>query len=140
MHQETTLRGCCNEVGHLGLEQMPDQFFWPCMAAQAREDNTKCCQCITLKKKQPRTPMENTVAIHSLELVHLNYLSLEPGKGKEKNVLVVMDHFTCYVQVYVTLSQMALMTAKALWDNFIIHYGLSEKILLDQGRLLRVSS
>ena len=26
------------------------------------------------------------------------------------------------------------MTAKALWDNFIIHYGLPKKILSDQGR------
>ena len=24
--------------------------------------------------------------------------------------------------------------AKALWDNFIVHYQLPEKILLDQGR------
>ena len=40
--------------------------------------------------------MENIVATHPLELVHLNYLCLEPGNGKEENVLVVMDHFTCY--------------------------------------------
>ena len=26
------------------------------------------------------------------------------------------------------------MTTKALWDNFIIHYGLPKKILSDQGR------
>ena len=45
-----------------------------------------------------------------------------------------MDHFTCYAEVYVTLSQMALTTTKTLLDNFIIHYGLPEKILPDQGR------
>ena len=33
-----------------------------------------------------------------------------------------------------SLSQTALTTAKALWDNFIVHYGLPEKILLDQGK------
>ena len=26
------------------------------------------------------------------------------------------------------------MRANALWDNFIVHYGLPEKIHLDQGR------
>ena len=31
-------------------------------------------------------------------------------------------------------SQMPQTMAKALWDNFIVHYGLPEKILLDQGR------
>ena len=46
--------------------------------------------------------MENIMATHPLELVHIDYPSLEPGKGKGENVLVVMDHFTHYTQVYVT--------------------------------------
>ena len=46
----------------------------------------------------------------------------------------MMDHFTCYAQWYVTQSQTALARAKALCDNFIAHYGLPEKTLLDQGR------
>ena len=29
---------------------------------------------------------------------------------------------------------MAQTMTKALWDNFIVHYGLPDKILLDQGR------
>ena len=45
-----------------------------------------------------------------------------------------MDHFTQYTQVYVTQSQIAKTVAKMLRDNFIIHYGLLEKILTDQGR------
>ena len=69
------------------------------------------------------------MAMHPLKLVHIDYLYLEPGKGKEGNVLVVMDHFTFYAQAYVTQSQMAQTMAKALWDNFIVHYGLPEKIL-----------
>ena len=51
----------------------------------------------------------------------------------------MMDHFTQYAHVYVTQSQMAQTMAKVLWDNFIIHYGLLEEILSDQGRILRVS-
>ena len=78
--------------------------------------------------------MENIMAIHPLEPVHIDYMCLEPGKGKEENILVVTDHFTCYAQANVTWSQMAQRMANALWDNFIIHYGLLEKILLDQGR------
>ena len=57
-HRETALRGCHNEVGHLGLEQMLDvlcdHFFWPCMAVQAREHIDKCHPCLTFKVKQPR--------------------------------------------------------------------------------------
>ena len=59
-----------------------------------------------------------------------------PGarEGKEENVLVVTDHFTQYAQAYVTQLQMAQTMAKVLWDNFIIHFGLLQNILSDQGR------
>ena len=33
-------------------------------------------------------------------------------------------------------SQTAQATAKVLWDNFIVHYGLLGKVLSDQGRNL----
>ena len=69
----------------------------------------------------------------SPELVHLDFLCLEPGKGLEENVLVIIDHFTRYAQAYVTRTQTAQTMAKTLWDKFIVHYGLPEKILMDQG-------
>ena len=75
--------------------------------------------------------MESIVAIHPLELVHIDYL---PRKGKEENILVESDHFTQYAQAYITQSQMAQTKAKVLWDNCIVNYRLLEKILLDQGR------
>ena len=78
--------------------------------------------------------MKNTMATHSLELVHIDYLCLEPGKGKEENVLVVMGHFTHYAKVYVTQTQVAQTMAKVFLDNFIVQYGLPEKILLEQRR------
>ena len=71
---------------------------------------------------------------HPLELVHLDYLCLEPGKALDENVLVVTDHFTRYSQAFVTRTQTAQTTAKTLLDKFIIHYGLPKKILTDQGQ------
>ena len=80
-----------------------------------------------------KSPLKNIIARHPLELVHLDYLCLEPGKGLEENVLVVTDHFTRYAQVYVTRIQTTQMIAKTLWVKFIVHYGLPQKILIDQG-------
>ena len=64
------------------------------MAGQAKEYIEKCHPCLTFKAKQLKAPLENIVATHPLELVHLNYLCLEPRKGLEGNVVVVTDHFT----------------------------------------------
>ena len=69
-----------------------EPLFWPCMAAQAKEHIEQCHPCLNFKVKQPRGPLENIVAIHLLKLVHLDYLFLEPEKGKEENILVVTDH------------------------------------------------
>ena len=73
-----------------------------------------------------KIPLKNIIATHPLQLVHLNYLCLEPGKGLEENVLVVTDHFTRYAQAYVTKTQSAQMNAKTLWDKFIVHYELPQ--------------
>ena len=45
----------------------------------------------------------------------------------------LQDHFTRYAQAYVTKTQTTQMTAKALWEKFIVNYGLPKKILMDQG-------
>ena len=114
-------RGCHDEAGHWGLghmlDLMHDRFFWPCMAAQAKEHIGKCCPCLAFKARQPRVPLENIMATHPLELVHLDYLCLEPGKGLEENVLVITDHFTRYTQAYVTRTQTTQMTAKTIWGQ-----------------------
>ena len=99
-YREVALKGCHDEVGHLGLERMldlmHDRFFWPHMAVQAKEHIGKCRPCLAFKARQPKAPLKNIVATHPLELVHLDFLCLEPGKGREENVLVITDHFTRY--------------------------------------------
>ena len=79
-------------------------------------------------------PSGSIIVTHPLELVHLDYLCLEPGRGLEENVFMVTDHFTGYPQVYVTQTQTSQITTKTLWDKFIVHHGLPKKILSYQGR------
>ena len=68
-----------------------------------------------------------------MELVHKDYLTIEATKGgKDVPILVITGHFTRDAQAIVTSLQMAKCTAQNLWDKFIVHYGLPEKILTDQ--------
>ena len=78
--------------------------------------------------------MENVDATYPMELVHMDYLTIEATKGgKDVHVLVITDHFTRYAHSIVTSLQTAKYTAQNLWHKFIVHYGLPEKILTDQG-------
>ena len=78
--------------------------------------------------------MENVDTTYPIELVHIDYLTIEVTEGgKDIHILVITDHFTRYAQAIVTSSQTAKCTAQNLWDKFIVHYGLPKKILTDQG-------
>ena len=102
------------------------------------EDATRhiqhCKRCLQFKAFPDRAPMENVVATYPMELVHMDYLTIEATEGgRDIHILVITDHFTRYAQAIVTSSQTAKCTAQNLCDKFIVHYGLPEKILTDQG-------
>ena len=87
-HWETTLRGCHDEIGHLDLKRMLDPDAQPFLLASNGCTGEEACQemqpVCPFKVKQQRSPMESIVATHPLEVVHINYLCLEPGKGTKK--------------------------------------------------------
>ena len=80
----------------------------------------------------------NIETIQPLELIHLDYLKIEPSKGNIENVLVITDHFTRYAQAFPSKTQTALATAKLLWNNFILHYGFLKKLLQIKEEILKV--
>ena len=93
-----------------------------------------CPRYLRRKSQQDKAPLLNIETSQPLELIHLDYLKIEPSKGNIENVLVITDHFTRYAQAFPSKTQTALATAKLLWNNFILHYGFPEKIITDQGR------
>ena len=68
-----------------------------------------------------------------MELVCIDYLSLERSKGGFENILVITDHFSCYAQAIPTRNQTAATTAKALYENFFLHYEFPAKLHSDKG-------
>ena len=132
------IEGCHDQVGHLGrdrvLELLRDRFYWPGMHTDVASYINSCPRCFRRKSQPDQAPLLNMEVNQPLELIHLDYLKIEPSKGNVENVLIITDHFTRYAQVFPSKSQTALATAKLLWNNFILHYGLPSKIITDQGR------
>ena len=117
------------------LDLLWDQFYWPRLTKDAELHIMKCDQCILFKSKLQGVVMGNIQATHLLQLMHLNYLTIEATEGgKDVTVLIITDHFTRYAQGQVTSSQTAKCTAQALWDKFVIHYSLPESRISDQGQ------
>ena len=132
------LKGCHDDLGQLGIDRildlLRDQFYWPGMTKDATRHIQTCERCLQFKASPDKAPMENVTTTYPMELVHIDYLIIEAMEGgKDIYILVITDHFTRYAQAIVTRLQTAKCTAQNLWDKFIVHYGLPEKILTDQG-------
>ena len=138
LFRERALLGCHDDVGHQGilrtLSLLRERFYWPGMQEEATQHVLKCSRCLRRKTPPQVAPLQPILVTQPLELVHMDYLSLEPSKGNIENVLVITDHFTRYALAYPSKTQTAQATARILWDNFICHYGFPEQFISDQGR------
>ena len=103
-----------------------------CLAIQ------NCGRCKQFEAKSQLPGMEPIVCTQPMELVHVDYVGMEvtvaaKEKPVVKNVLVVVDHFTRYVQAFVTKNHTARTTARVLYNNFFSVFGFPQKLLSDQG-------
>ena len=134
----TVLEALHNDMGHPGkdrtLSLVRERFYWAGMIKDVENHINTCGRC--LRRKTPtnqRAPLVSITTNSPLELVCMDYLTLEPSKGGIQNILVITDHFTRFALAIPTKNQTARTTAEALFNNFIIHYGIPDRIHSDQG-------
>ena len=95
-------------------------------------------QCKKFEAKPQILGMQPIICTEPMELVHVDYIGMEvtvstQEKPVVKNVLVVIDHFTQYVQAYVTRNQMARTTAWVLYNEYFSMFRFPQKLMSDQG-------
>ena len=91
--------------------------------------NCGCCKQFEAKSQIPG--MQPIICTELMELVHVDYVSMEVTMATQekpiiKNVLVVVDHFTRYVQTFVTRNQMARTTARVLYNEYFSVFGFPQ--------------
>ena len=137
--RECVLKSVHDKAGHMGRERtialLRPRCFWPGMYTEVKKYIQDCARC--LRRKYPVdqvAPLENLSSTQPMELVCIDYLTLETSKGGYENILVVTDHFTKYSQAYPSRNQTAKTTAQILYNNFFVHYGFPTHLHSDQGR------
>ena len=83
------LRGLYDDIGHSGRDKTIDlirqRFYWPGMTADIEGYIRDCQRCIMPKAADPpRAPLVPIIATEPLELLAIDFLSLEKGKGGMK--------------------------------------------------------
>ena len=94
--------------------------------------------CKQFEAKGQLPGMEPILCTQPMELVHIDYVGMEvtvatQEKPVVKNVLVVVDHFTRYVQAFVTNNHMAHTMARVLYNNFFSIFRFPQRLMSDQG-------
>lgn len=99
------LRSMHDESGHLGMgktiEVITQRFYWPKMGVEVEQYIKNCGRCIIRKALPQRAaPLKQITSQGPLDLVCIDFLSLEPDSQGFSNILVVTNHFTRYTQAF----------------------------------------
>ena len=89
-----------------------ERFWWPMMAEDCRAIVRGCPHCLAFEGEVPKAPLCPIRAYAPLELVHLDYTSIESTMELNKppmvkNILVMTDHFMRYALTVVMKDQTA---------------------------------
>ncbi len=137
--RSSVLTSLHNQMGHMGIERtlelVRSRFYWPKMVSDIETKIKNCERCVK-RKSQPEkaAPLVNIHTSRPMELVCMDFLSLEPDSHNTKDILVITDHFTRYAVAIPTRDQKASTVTKCLWEQFLSHYGFPERLHSDQGR------
>ena len=139
---QVAIDGCHRYLGHQGrncmLSLLTERFWWPGMAQRMMMSIRNCPKCHIFEAKPQIPPMEPILCTEPLDLVHINYVSMEVTVGVTekpavKNVLVVEDHFTCFTQAYFTNNHTARTMARVLYNEFFSVFGFPRQLMSDQA-------
>ena len=97
-----------------------------------------CGRCIQYEAKGQLLLMQPIICTEPMELVHIDYVGMEvtvatDKKPVVKNMLVVVDHFTRYVQAFITKNHTARTIARVLYNNYFSVFGFPQRLMSDQG-------
>ena len=121
------------DAGRQGQQRMlalvQECFWWPMIVEDCKALVRGCPRWHAFEGAIPKAPLCPIRAHAPLELVHMNFTSVESTMELNKppsikNVLVIMDHFTCYALAVV---------AKVLYERFIAVFGMQAKLLSNWG-------
>ena len=78
--------------------------------------------------------MQSISTSEPLEIISMDFLYLDKSSGGYQYLLVVIDRFTKFTQVYTIRTKEGKIAAKRFYNDFILKFGRPGKILHDQGK------
>ena len=143
IHRNAALDGCHQEAAHQGqsrsLSLMQERFWWCGMARDLRNRIWKCGRCQKFEAAPPVAPLRPLTCSGQGELLHVDFTSIEETVPLHeepviRNVMVMQDHFSKYVVVYVVRDQTARTAAETLRNGYFGLFGAPAYLVSDQRK------
>ena len=127
-------------MGHQSTDRVQQlcklRVYWPGISNDIDCYIKACetCQISKMPAVKPRTGLGSVQASRPLEIVAMDFTTLDMASNGTENVLVLTDVFTKYTVAVPTRDQRATTTATAIVKEWINKYGAMERLYSDQGR------
>ena len=134
------LEGIHDDNGHQGIERSMARvnlwYTWKGKYEDVRKYVNECEVCSRSKGivRKPIIRLGSLGASRPLELLFLDFVTLDKSTDNRENVLVMTDAYTKFVRAVPTRDQSAETVAKILLNEWVYDYGIPERIHTDQGR------
>ena len=125
--------------GHTGINKttnrIKNRYYWPGWEQDVKNYVKSCETCqrvkgITYKNDAPLIPIQS---LKPFQIINADIMGPFPiSKHHNKSILIIVDHFTKWVQLFALKNTNAINVAKCLL-KFISANGIPDQILTDQG-------
>lgn len=126
--------------GHFGIQRTlhraESMCFWPFMHKDVTNYCNTCTACESIRSPNPKhqAPLQSIKTDHPLQMVFADIAELPTSRKGNRYILVVVDHFSKYTNIYPMRDQTAHSVAKHLFEDYITEHGIPECLHTDQGR------
>ena len=131
-----------DDQGHFGysktLQQAKKRYFWPRLSSQIDEWCKHCRVCQQRRNPVPanRAPLQPITTQRPGELVTMDIVEYPVSARGYRYCLVMIDHFTKWLELFPLRNQKAETVAKKVFDGWIPRHGAPEQLHHDQGKNL----
>lgn len=130
-----------HKMGHLGIERscgsIADNFFWPGMLETVRGVCRECVVCGANKRSyQPKVQLQSYKLedLAPRKVIAMDVATLPWSAEGYRHFLVVVDMCSRYAEFIPMKDQQADTICSALHTDWILHHGVPEILVSDQGR------
>ena len=120
------------------LLRTQDRYFWPYMSSETESWCKECKVCQQRRNPVPanRAPLQSITTSRPGELVTMDFVEYAQSARGYRYCLVMIDHFTKWLELFPLRNQKAETVAKKVFDGWIPRHGTPEQLHHDQGKNL----